>query len=185
VTASGVVSRDTSSALNDTPPAALQDRFATNLGGLSDLVSAANSTDPITGSSFAIGHATFLDMTIGSLLEGKDAPAPPSNLFDQSLKYARSTGKQIDVPNREASFCSPVAKAVEAQHVLSLLPNKETVLAIADYYYEHMLYWIGGIYHGPSFREKLVDAYASSMTLDMQNLDWRWAALLCKYVRDI
>jgi hypothetical protein len=128
-----------------------------------------------------IGQSTFLDMTIGSLLDGKDVPAPPANLFDQSQSNVRLIGKQIDVPSREVSFCSPVAKAVEAQHVLSLLPNKEAVLSITDYYYENMHYWIGGVYHGPSFRQKLVDAYDSSTTLDPRNLDWRWIALLCTY----
>jgi hypothetical protein len=181
VAPSPVVSSDTSSTLNGTPPAALQGQFATGVIGLAELAAASSATDPVTGLGFVIGQSRFLDMTIGSILDEKDAPAPNSNLFDQSLKYVRSAGRQTDVPNREVSFCSPIARAVEAQHVVSLLPNKETVLTITDYYYENMLYWIGGIYHGPSFRQKLVDAYGSSTTLDLQNLDWKWIGLLCTY----
>jgi hypothetical protein len=144
---------------------------------------AANVTDLLAGPGFVIGQSRFLDMTIGSLLNEKDAPVANSNLFDQSLKYVRSAGRQIDVPNRVVSFCSPIAKTAEIQHIQSLLPDEETVLTITDYYYENMLYWTGGIYHGPSFRRKLVDAYGSSATINLQNLDWRWTALLCKYTR--
>ena len=44
-----------------------------------------------------------------------------------------------------------------------------------------VLYWIGGLYHGPTFRRTLHEAYGSSDTLDLQRLDWRWTALLCTY----
>ena len=65
------------------------------------------------------------------------------------------------------------------QHIQSLLPGKETLLKIVDYYYDCMLYWAGGLYHGPSFRNKLLEAYGSGSALDLQTLDWRWTALLC------
>jgi hypothetical protein len=117
-------------------------------------------------------------MTIGSLLNEKDTPASDSSFLDQSLRYVRSAGKQIDEPNRVTSFCSPAAKSVETQHLQSLLPSKEVLLVITDYYQENMLYWFGSLYHGPSFRHRLLQAYDSSSTLDLQAQDWRWTALL-------
>lgn len=30
-----------------------------------------------------------------------------------------------------------------------------------------MLYWIGGLYHGPTFRKKLSDAYGIADTLNL------------------
>jgi len=136
-------------------------------------------SDPLIGPTFVVGQSKFLDITIGSLLNDKDAPARDPSLFDQSLRYVRSAGKQVDVPNRATSFCSPTAKAIEMQHIQSVLPDKETLLKIVDYYYEYMLYWAGGFYHGPSFRRKLLEAYGESSVMDLQNLDWRWTALLC------
>jgi hypothetical protein len=175
-------SSETPSILNGTPPRTLQYQAATCMKD-SDPALATNVIDPITGPGFVIGQSRFLDITIGSLLNGKDAPTSNSNLLDQSLKYVRTAGRQIDVPNRVVSFCSPNAKAVETQYIQSLLPDKETVLTITDYYYENMLYWTGGIYHGPSFRRKLIDAFGSSTALNLQDLDWKWTALLCKYTR--
>jgi hypothetical protein len=170
-------SSDTSSTLNVSPPVVLQDQ---PLAVYSDSVASAKTlaTNPITGPGFTIGQSSFLDMTIGSLLNEKDTPALDSNLLDQSLKYVRLAGKQIDEPNRVTSFCSPAAKCVETQHLQSLLPNKEMVFTITDYYHENMHYWFGGLYHGPSFRRRLLQAYASSITMDLQALDWRWTALL-------
>tara|TARA_R110002003_G_scaffold288_14_gene18443 strand:- start:11522 stop:12157 length:636 start_codon:yes stop_codon:yes gene_type:complete len=119
-----------------------------------------------------------LDLTIGSLLNDKDVSDTSPALFDQSLKYVRSTGKQVDDPNRITSFCSPAAKAAEIHHIQSLLPDKETVFKVTGYYYENMLYWIGGLYHGPSFRREMLEAYGPASTLDLQQVDWRWTALL-------
>ncbi|KAF2031232.1 hypothetical protein EK21DRAFT_26118, partial [Setomelanomma holmii] len=134
--------------------------------------------DPLTGSGIRIGESRLLDLTIGSLLDDKDVPSPNPALFDQSLKYVQSAGKQVDEPNRVTSFCSPAAKAAEIQYIQSLLPQRATLLTIIDYYYDYMLYWNGGIYHGPSFRKEILEAYGPTSNLDLQKLDWRWTALL-------
>jgi hypothetical protein len=122
-------SSDTSSTLNESSP--------TNQDPA--------STDPIVGPVFAIGQSKFLDITINSLLHEKDAStAREATFFDQSLQFVRSAGKQIEEPNRVQSFCSDAAKELEMQHVQSLLPDRETVFKIVDYYHECMLYWFGG-----------------------------------------
>jgi hypothetical protein len=54
------------------------------------------------------------------------------------------------------------------------------LLLIVDYYAQYMMYWNGGIYHAPSFRRKLLEAYGQSYELNLQTLDWKWTALLCK-----
>jgi hypothetical protein len=175
----GTASSDTSSVLHDSPPGVLQEHaVAPPIDTASS--SKAPPTNPITGPGFTIGQSRFLDITIGSLLNEKDTSASSSHFLDQGLKYVRSVGKQLDEPNRATSFCSPAAKAIETQHLHSLLPSKSMVLTITDYYHDNMLYWIGGLYHGPSFRRKLLQAFGASPTLDLQTLDWRWTALLCE-----
>ncbi|KAH7079146.1 hypothetical protein BKA63DRAFT_488811 [Paraphoma chrysanthemicola] len=164
-------SSDTSSTLNQSPPASSVTKGSSNDTHL-------NPADPVTGAAINFGHSGLLDLTIGSLLNDKDVPGPNPALFDQSLKYVRSAGKQIDEPIRVTSFCSPAAKIAETQHIQSLLPCKDMVLKITDYYYENMLYWIGGMYHGPTFRRELLEAYGPTSNLDLQKLDWRWTALL-------
>jgi hypothetical protein len=177
---SATASSDTSSVLNDSPPDVLQEQPATD-HSVRAASSKSNLTNPITGPGFTIGHSKFLDITIGSLLNEKDASAENSQLFGQSLKYIKSGGKQQpDESDRIVSFCSPIAKAVEMQHLQSLLPSKASVLTITNYYHDNMLYWIGGLYHAPSFRRKLLHAYGASPTLNLQTLDWRWTALLCE-----
>jgi len=130
--------------------------------------------------SFGIGQGRHLDITIGNLLNEKDVE-PASGLLDQSYKYVSSYGKLgngATTATRVASCFSPAAKVVEVQHLQSLLPTKGAVFKITDYYYDNMLYWMGGLYHGPTFRRHLIDAYGDSALLDLQNLDWRWTALL-------
>jgi hypothetical protein len=165
--------------LNDSPPDMLREQSATDIS-VRAVATKPHLTNPITGPGFTIGHSKFLDITIGSLLNEKDASTENSHLLGQSLKYIRSVGKQHDEPERIVSFCSPVAKAAEIQHLQSLLPSKAAVLTITNYYHENMLYYLGGLYHATSFRRRLLHAYSSSPTLNIQALDWRWTALLCE-----
>jgi hypothetical protein len=130
--------------------------------------------------SFGVGQGQHLDITIRNLLNEKDVEPAPS-LLDHSYKYVGSYGKPgngATTATRAASFISPAAKTIEVQHLQSLLPAKEAVFKIIDYYYENMLYWVSGLYHGPTFRRDLTHAYANSSYLDLQDLDWRWTALL-------
>ncbi|KAH8723913.1 hypothetical protein GQ44DRAFT_619162 [Phaeosphaeriaceae sp. PMI808] len=133
---------------------------------------------PIAEPRFSVGETTFPDITIVSLLNEKDTTARGSSLFDQGLKYLGEPGKVNENPNRGVSFCSSAAKTMEQQQIQALLPSKETVLLLVDYHRENMLYWMGGLYHGPSFREKLTAAYGQSSTLHLERLDWRWNGLL-------
>jgi len=66
------------------------------------------------------------------------------------------------------------------EYVQSLLPDRQMVLRIVDYYHECMAYWCGGLWHWPSFRAKLVGAYAGGEMLELRGLDWRWNGLLCE-----
>jgi hypothetical protein len=96
-------------------------------------------------------------------------------LNDQALQ--RSQSKQQDDNSIHRGF-SPAARAVEVYHIQSLLPQKHQVLSMVDYHETYMLYWSGGIYHAPTFRKTLLDAYGQSEELDLRSLDWRWTALL-------
>ncbi|KAH7402463.1 hypothetical protein BKA66DRAFT_404581 [Pyrenochaeta sp. MPI-SDFR-AT-0127] len=117
------------------------------------------------------------DISIVALLSEKDQQAQQS-LFNQRFTLAQSKGVLRDGP-AIASYLSPGARSIEIQYVQSLLPSKTKVIQIVEYYEQYrLLYWTGGLYHGPSFRKKLLNAYGSSDTLDLQSLDWRWNALL-------
>jgi hypothetical protein len=174
-------SSDTSSTLNDPPSARYEEQTLTLT---SDIVPSTrtNSSHPITGPGFTIGRSRFLDITIGSLLNDKDASALNPDILDQGIKYVRSSGKQVGDASRVTSFCSQAAKAMEIQHIQSLVPSREVALTVTDYYYKNMLYWMGGLYHAPTFRQKLLQAYGCLDTLDLQTLDFKWTALLCKYI---
>jgi hypothetical protein len=122
------------------------------------------------------------DITIGALLNEKDQESH-QGLFDKSFSYVKSKGTLRDGANGPisiASCYSNAAKAIEIQHLQSILPVKEKLLLIVDYYEQNMMYWIGGIFHGPSFRKKLLEAYGQALELQLQNLEWTWVALLCK-----
>lgn len=73
---------------------------------------------------------------------------------------------------------SPAAQAVEVFHLQSTLPSKEQVFYMVDYHQSCMAYWVGGIYHGPSFRKGLSEAYGDADQLDLRAHDWRWCSLL-------
>ncbi|KAF1841860.1 uncharacterized protein K460DRAFT_291697 [Cucurbitaria berberidis CBS 394.84] len=114
------------------------------------------------------------DITIGTFLSEKDQHAQ-QGLFDQSFRNVQSRSKNCPTI---ASYLSSAARAVEIQHVQSLLPSKTQLVQIVEYYEHFMLYWSGGIYHGPTFRKKLLEGYGESQELDLQSLDWRWTGLL-------
>lgn len=137
-------------------------------------------SDPIVGPGFRVGQSRFIDITIGSLLDEKHASNQDPSVLSQSMNYVQCPGRRIHEPNRVVSFCSPAARVVEAQYLQSLLPDRAATLNITEYYHKNMLYWMGGFYHHPSFREKLLRAYDSSSPPDLEALDWRWSALLCK-----
>jgi hypothetical protein len=122
------------------------------------------------------------DITIGALLNEKDQDSH-QGIFDKSFTYAKPKGTLRDGVNGPISIAncySNAAKVVEIQHLQSILPWKEKVMLIVDYYERYMTYWFGGIYHAPSFRKKLLEAYGQASDLDLQSLEWKWVALLCK-----
>lgn len=122
------------------------------------------------------------EISIGAILKEKDADANQT-LFDKSFSYARSKGPVRDAANGSSPLAgcySNAARIVETQYLQSILPSKDKLMLIVDYYTEYMVYWIGGIFHAPSFRRKLLAAYGQSSELDLQSLDWKWTALLCK-----
>jgi hypothetical protein len=130
----------------------------------------------------SVWPAKLPDITIGALLKEKDQESH-QGIFDKSFTYVKSKGTLRDGVNGPisiASCYSSAAKVVEIQHLQSILPTKEKVLFIVDYYERYMSYWIGGVYHAPSFRKKLLEAYGQASKLDLQSLDWKWMALLCK-----
>ncbi|RYN39978.1 hypothetical protein AA0114_g11156 [Alternaria tenuissima] len=120
------------------------------------------------------------EISIGAILKEKDADANQT-LFDKSFSYARSKGPVRDAANGSSPLAgcySNAARIVETQYLQSILPSKDKLMLIVDYYTEYMVYWIGGIFHAPSFRRKLLAAYGQSSELDLQSLDWKWTALL-------
>jgi hypothetical protein len=122
------------------------------------------------------------DITIEALLNEKDQENH-QELFDKSFSYVKNKGTVRDGANGPisiASCYSNAAKIVEIQHLQSILPSKAKMILIVDYYQQYMMYWIGGIYHAPSFRKKLLDAYGEASDIQLQSLEWKWVALLCK-----
>jgi hypothetical protein len=173
-------SSDASSTLYDSASSGIRENALTT--GVHDIAaSETHLAHPIVRPPLSISESRLLDITIGSLLNEKDAATPNPDFSSQNVKYVKSAGKQMDEANRITSFCSPTARAMEIQHIQGLLPNQGIVMTITDYYHRNMLYWMGGIYHGPSFRKELLQAYGSSDTLDLQTIDWRWSGLLCTY----
>ncbi|KAL5118374.1 transcription elongation factor spt5 [Pleosporales sp. CAS-2024a] len=169
-------SSDTSSTLLDSPSDA-QDHPRT-VATDNDDAAAARSSDALAGPPMAIGRSRCLDITINTLLNEKDSASSDPNFLNPAFKDTRSGGKMVHYANRGMNFCSSSARSTEMQYINALLPSKEAVLTITDYYHNNMLYWTGGVYHSPSFKKTLIDAYGSSDTIDLQTLDWRWTALL-------
>ncbi|OAL56961.1 hypothetical protein IQ07DRAFT_527473, partial [Pyrenochaeta sp. DS3sAY3a] len=132
---------------------------------------------PDADASVTLAWPTRLpEITIEALLSGKDQGGQQAP-FDQSFKYVQFKGAAKDCSSSTCSLSS-AARVAEMQHLQSILPSKTKTMQIVEYYEQYMLYWIGGLYHGPSFRKKLQAAYGPSDTLDLQSLDWKWTALL-------
>ncbi|KAF2709681.1 MFS general substrate transporter [Pleomassaria siparia CBS 279.74] len=120
------------------------------------------------------GRSQFADVSMGSILASKD---DYGNKIVNTQALDQSQSKQQE-ENAMARGFSPQARTVEIFHIQSLLPAKHQVFSMTDYHEAYMLYWSGGVYHAPSFRKSLIEAYGQSEELELRNLDWRWTALL-------
>ncbi|KAF1958605.1 hypothetical protein CC80DRAFT_502552 [Byssothecium circinans] len=145
---------------------------------------APHSTDgqsalPTTASTnvdfMTYGRSDNTDISMGSLLQNKEEYERNQALVAQSLNQ-NCTKTCSDGP--ASNSFSPAAQSVELSHLQSLLPTKEQVLQITDYHDQCMAYWVGGIYHAPSFRKALHAAYEDSQEIDLRQHDSRWCALL-------
>ncbi|KAF2867897.1 hypothetical protein BDV95DRAFT_501500 [Massariosphaeria phaeospora] len=135
-----------------------------------------NATPPSTKRDFVtFGRPDFSNITIGSLLDDRDTCATNKDLMDQTLNQV--VCKNFGENGAYTGF-STAARAVEVYHIQSLMPPRHQVFQMVDYHGNHMLYWAGGIYHGPSFRTSVTQAYGESDDLELRHLDWRWTALL-------
>jgi hypothetical protein len=112
----------------------------------------SNNVDFIT-----YGRSEFSNISMGTLLNDKEEYSRNQSLMDQALNQSR-TKTVLDEAATE--IFSPAAQAAEVYHQ------------------DCMAYWIGGIYHGPSLRQALVEAYGNSNHFDLRGHDWRWCALL-------
>ncbi|KAF2691642.1 hypothetical protein K458DRAFT_381488 [Lentithecium fluviatile CBS 122367] len=121
------------------------------------------------------GRSDVADVSMGTLLQEKEAYARKEALMEKTLNQNRTKTCMDDALTN--SF-SPAAQSVEVFHLQSLLPHKYQVLRMVDYHDRCMSYWTGGIYHAPSFRKSLLEAYGESDEIDLRDHDWRWAALL-------
>ncbi|KAF1834455.1 hypothetical protein BDW02DRAFT_330389 [Decorospora gaudefroyi] len=151
-----------------------------DLSSLSSARTTDGSTDKVQQKDISTWPTKLPDITIEALLNEKDQETQ-QGLFDRSFTYVKSKGTAGDGengPTSIASCYSNAAKAVEIQHLQSVLPSREKVLCIVGYYEQYMMYWSGGIYHGPTFRKKLLAAYGQSHILELQSLEWKWVALL-------
>ncbi|KAF2476189.1 uncharacterized protein BDR25DRAFT_309625 [Lindgomyces ingoldianus] len=126
------------------------------------------------------GRSDFSDISIGALLSAKDADARGKALAHQTLN--QSQPRRLDEDDLTLS-CGPFsapARALEVLQLQSLLPTKSQTLQMIDYHEQFMIYWMGGVYHSPSFRKSVLEAFGHSDALDLQtqNIDWRWIGLL-------
>ncbi|ORY08689.1 hypothetical protein BCR34DRAFT_569458 [Clohesyomyces aquaticus] len=124
------------------------------------------------------GRSDLSDISIGALLSVKDAESRSKSLMNQNLNQSQ-VRRLDDAPSNSGGPISLSARAVEMYQLQALLPNKTNAIRMADYQEHNMLYWLGGVYHAPSFRRSVLEAYGQSDTLDLQsqNLDLRWTAL--------
>ncbi|KAF2856869.1 hypothetical protein T440DRAFT_382593 [Plenodomus tracheiphilus IPT5] len=141
-----------------------------------DVVRTPSANPPAEASRWS---TSLPDVTINSLLTSKDQPQV-NPLLEYTFTYVKTKGGLKDlagVSSTAACSYSPTARVAEIQHLHSLLPPKERVLAITDYYEQYMLYWVGALYHAPTFRKTLLEAYGTSQELSLTTLDWRFSAL--------
>ncbi|OAG06821.1 uncharacterized protein CC84DRAFT_1116691 [Paraphaeosphaeria sporulosa] len=141
------------------------------VAGSSDLPNtSSNNVDFIT-----YGRSEFTNISMGTLLDNKEEYTRHQSLMDETLNQSR-TKTVLDEAATETF--SPAAQAAEVYHLQSVLPTKEQVFQMIDYHQNCMAYWIGGIYHGPSLRQALLEAYGDNGHFDLRCHDWRWCALL-------
>lgn len=90
-------------------------------------------------------------------------------LLDQTFTYVKHKGTLKDPSGASSTVnCySPAAQDAETQYLQSILPSKQQVVQIIEYYEESMLYWIGGLYYGKRLKEDLFEAYGASPQLHL------------------
>ena len=130
--------------------------------------------------ALSAGASRFPEITIGALISEKDVSTVP--LLDQESKNMRSretpfTGNMGTAMISTSCFSS-AARAVETVQMQSLLPSMDRIYLIMDYHEQFLLYWGGGLYHGPTFRKQVLKAYNQCGKLDLTAVDWRWTGLL-------
>ncbi|KAF2192226.1 hypothetical protein K469DRAFT_694358 [Zopfia rhizophila CBS 207.26] len=161
---------------SDLRAAGHQSSYPTNSSSL-DAVRPTSQHGPSTSIDFiTFGRSDFSDISISTLLTNKDPHIRNKVPMNQGLDQTQNR-RLDDTPISTGAFSAP-ARSVEIYHLQSILPAKSQVFLMVDYHERFMLYWSGGIYHAPSFRRSLHEAYGQSHTLELQNLDWRWTALL-------
>jgi len=116
------------------------------------------------------GRSDVSDITLDSLLTD-------DNPYQQSKNISQTQNRMEKTMDPSITLSSN-ARSAEGLYIQSLLPSREQVFEMVHYHERDMLYWSGGVYHGPSFRKSLLEAYGQSSTLQLQELDWRWSALL-------
>lgn len=133
---------------------------------------------PSSVEKYPAGEDKLLDVSIVAILSDKDSPAQDPGFLNQNARYTQTSQPLISAPEGFSTCYSSVARVAEIRHLQSILPSKENVFRIIDYYEQYMQYWMIGTYHGPSFRRELKQAYGLSDELRLHELDWRWTALL-------
>ena len=88
------------------------------------------------------GRSDVTDISMGRLLQEKEADERNQALLSRNLDQSRTTNSIEDAPTK--SF-SPAAKAIEVSHLQSLLPQKYQVMLLVDYHQRCMNYWTGGL----------------------------------------
>ncbi|KAF2007258.1 hypothetical protein P154DRAFT_116401 [Amniculicola lignicola CBS 123094] len=138
-----------------------------------DLPTSSTNLDFVT-----FARSGLTDVSISALFASRDEDPTAKVIQDRNLEEAQRSSRMQDNGSIFASGFSPAARAVEVYHLRSLIPTKEQVLHMADYHERCMLYWSGGIYHAPTFRRTLLEAYGESNELELGTLEWTWTALL-------
>ncbi|KAF2202890.1 hypothetical protein GQ43DRAFT_412724 [Delitschia confertaspora ATCC 74209] len=127
---------------------------------------------PSSNIDFAtFGRSEYSDISLNTLLTDNNPYA--SNRGPIQPQNTNSTSST----NTSITLSSP-ARSAESYHIQSLLPARRQVFLMVDYYDSELLYWTGGTYHAPTFRQSLLQAYGTSSTLNLQEQDWQWSALL-------
>ena len=137
---SPTVSWQSAASSSDTSSSALQADGMSRLGGQDLPSSRIRTSNAGQGASLEPPNlpTKLPDITIGSLLLDKDQ-STQSGIFDQSFDYVKSKGTSRDSNGTSniPSCYSALAKASEVQHLQSILPSKERLLQITEYYEQY------------------------------------------------